>query len=102
MIHFYFPGISFIEIFFCYLAVGSSDHVNVVADQFECKASVHQGKAALQRHKDWSQTGDQTKHHLIKQKETHHLAQMEESMDNKLYLQTVYTVCIDPTKSKML
>jgi len=34
---------------FCYLAVSSSDHVDVVAYQFECKAPVHQCKAALQR-----------------------------------------------------
>lgn len=31
----------------CYLAVSSSDHVYVVADQFECEASVHESKATL-------------------------------------------------------
>lgn len=34
---------------FFYLAVSSSDHVYVVANQLECEASVHESKAALQR-----------------------------------------------------
>lgn len=32
-----------------YLAVSGSDHVKVVTDKFEGEASVHQGKATLQR-----------------------------------------------------
>lgn len=34
---------------FFYLAVSGCDHVDVVTDQFEGEASIHQGEAALWR-----------------------------------------------------
>ena len=53
-----------------YLAVSSSDHVHVVADQFESEASVHQSEATLQRETDVSKS------------QTEDLAQMEKSIGN--------------------
>lgn len=38
-----------------YLAVSGSDHVYVVADQFECESSVHQSKASLKGEAEISQ-----------------------------------------------
>lgn len=42
---------------FFYLAVSCGDHVYIVANQFECETSIHEGKTALQTE---TESADQT------------------------------------------
>lgn len=47
-------GVGVCSLFLTHLAVRSGDHVDVVADQLEREASVHEGETSLQRQGDIS------------------------------------------------
>lgn len=64
---------------FFYLAVSSSDHVYVVANQLECEASVHESKATLQRDRDRRSDPTSASKSV---RERDHLTQMEASIGN--------------------